>query len=65
MSAGSIDGFAMRRFTLSPSLAPTGAGEGSAELSLEASHSDQQLCSTECSVRPSTGAGEGDEGLLG
>ncbi len=33
---------AIRRSALTPSSSPTGAGEGSAALSVEASHSDQR-----------------------
>lgn len=50
MSADLVEGFAMHRFTPSPSL--TGVGEGSATVSVEASHSDQPLYSITCSVCP-------------
>jgi len=41
---------------LTPSPSPTGAGEGSVELSVEALPSDQRLCSATCSVRTATSA---------
>ncbi len=53
MSADLVEGFAMRRFAFTPSPSPTGVGEGSAALSVEASHNDQPLYSITYSVRPS------------
>ncbi len=56
MSVDVVGGFGRCRFALTPSPSPTGAGEGSAAPGVEASHSDQWLCSATCFFHPSTSA---------
>ncbi len=54
MSVKAVDSFEIGYFALTPSPAPTGAGEGSVALGFEALPSDQRLYLRKCSVRFST-----------